>query len=286
MSKKGAKKMKKTKAAKKAAYSSTESESEDEPVTKKGKKGAKKKTGDRFLKKEWWDVKAPGMFTNRKFTKTPVNVSAGKKLSSDSLKGRIFEANLGDLNFSSSQSNKKVQLVVDDASETKTKVCLTNFYGMNTTKDYLCSLIRKWHTLVEAVVDAKTSDGFMLRFFPIAFTKRGKYQLKATTYAQRSQVKQIRKIMGDVIVREVQRTQLKDLVGKLVADVIPANITEKAKKIFPIGNCAIRKVKMIKRPRFDISQLLSIQSDILPSTADTKTVEETPAKEESTNLLK
>ena len=225
------------------------------------------------------------MFTNRKFTKTPVNVSAGKKLSSDALKGRVFEANLGDLNGSSSQANKKIKLVIDDASETKTKVALTNFYGLDTTKDYQCSLIRKWHTLIEAVVDAKTSDGFTLRFFPMALTKRGKYQLKATTYAQRSQIKQIRKIMGDVIQAEVRKTSLKDLVGKLVSDKLPTDITEKAKKIFPIGSCAIRKVKMIKRPRFDISQLLSIQSDIIPSSSETKVVEETQAKDETQNLL-
>ena len=39
----------------------------------KGRKGIKKKTGDRFLKKEWWTIRAPGMFSNRNFTKSPVN---------------------------------------------------------------------------------------------------------------------------------------------------------------------------------------------------------------------
>jgi small subunit ribosomal protein S3Ae len=188
------------------------------------------------------------MFANKKFTKTPVNVSAGKVLSSDRLKGRVFEANLGDLN-NGTGAYKKIKLIIDDASENK--LALTNFYGMDTTRDHLNSLIRKWHTLIEAVVDAKTSDGFLLRFFPIAFTARNKHQLKATTYAQRSQVKQIRKKMVDVITREVSRTTLKDLVVKLINEKIPLEITNQAKKIFPIQNCIIRKVKTIKRPRFD-----------------------------------
>ena len=235
------------------------------------------------MKKEWWDIKAPGMFINRKFTKSPVNVSAGKKLSSDTLKGRVFEVNLADLNGQGALAYKKIKLIIDDASETKNRTALTNFYGMDTTKDHLCSLIRKWHTLIEATVDAKTSDGFLLRFFPIAFTQRGKHQLKATTYAQRSQVKQIRKKMVEVITKEVTKTTLKDLVVKLIQEKIPTDITAQAKKIFPISNCIIRKVKTLKRPRFDITQLLSIQSDLIVGTEAEKKEETVPA---SANLLK
>jgi len=223
------------------------------------------------------------MFVNRKFTKTPVNVSAGKKLSSDTLKGRVFEINLADLN-SGASSYKKIRLIIDDASEAKNRTALTNFHGMDTTRDHLCSLIRKWHTLIEAVVDAKTSDGFVLRFFPIAFTQRGKHQLKATTYAQRSQVKQVRKKMAEVITKEVSKTSLKDLVSKLITEKIPTEITTQAKKVFPITNCIIRKVKTMKRPRFDITQLLSIQSDLIGTTGNTDTT--TEKKEESENLVK
>merc|ERR1711976_65558 len=83
----------------------------------KGRKGHKKKVGDRFLKKEWWDIKAPGMFINRKFTKSPVNVSAGKKLSSDAMKARVYEVNLGDLNGQGALTYKKIKLIVDDSTE-------------------------------------------------------------------------------------------------------------------------------------------------------------------------
>ena len=64
------------------------------------------------------------------------------------------------------------------------------------------------------LIDAKTNDGFVLRFFPIAFTQRNKFQLKATTYAQRSQIKQIRRRMVEVITKEVSKSSLKDIVVK------------------------------------------------------------------------
>jgi len=206
-------------------------------------------SGERFLKKEWWKIRAPGMFTERNFTISPVNVTAGEKFSHDAMKGRVYTVSLGDLNQFS--SHKKIKLVVDDEMEKGSKIALTNFYGMDTTRDHLCSLIRKWHTLIDCFVDAKTSDGFLMRFFVTASTKKAKKQQKATSYAQRSQIKQIRKIMSQTIIKEVKKTPLKDLVPKLIGETIPEDITKKAKKIFPIQNCIVRKVKSIKRPKFD-----------------------------------
>ncbi len=189
------------------------------------------------------------MFTNRKFTKSPVNVSAGKKLSSDTIKGRVYECNLGDLN--GNLAYKKIKLIVEDTSSSENRTALTNFYGLDTTKDHLCSLIRKWHTLIETFVDAKTSDGFLLRFFPIAFTARNKRQLRATTYAQVSQVKLIRQKMREIVTKFVKRNTLKEVVNSLIVEKFTHEMTAEAKKIFPIQNCIIRKVKTIKRPRFD-----------------------------------
>ncbi|MFO0515236.1 MAG: eS1 family ribosomal protein [bacterium] len=206
-------------------------------------------SGERFLKKEWWKIRAPGMFSERDFTISPVNVTAGEKFSHEAIKGRVYTVSLGDLN--QTNPHKKIKLIVDEEAEKGSKVALTNFYGIDTTRDHLCSLIRKWHTLIDCFVDAKTSDGFLLRLFITCSTKKAKRQQKATSYAQQSQIKQIRKIMSTVIVKEVKKSTLKELVPKLMTDVISEDITKKAKKIFPVQNTIIRKVKTIKRPRFD-----------------------------------
>ena len=51
---------------------------------------------------------------------------------------------------------------------------------MDFTTDKLRSLVRKWQTLIEAHVEVKTTDGYMLRMFCIGFTKKRAGQVNAT----------------------------------------------------------------------------------------------------------
>merc|ERR1711908_169509 len=88
------------------------------------------------------------------------------------------------------------------------------FYGMNFTTDKLRSMVRKWQSLIEAWVDVKTTDGYVMRLFCIGFTKKRQNQLKKTCYADSSQQKLIRKKMRDIMVRESTSCELKELVNK------------------------------------------------------------------------
>merc|ERR1712228_1167393 len=147
------------------------------------------KTGETFLKKEWYDIKAPSMFGVRSCGKTLVSKTQGTKIAAEGLKGRVLELNLADLNGDEDQSFKKVKLCID---EVQGRNCLTDFRGMTLTRDKLCSLIRKWQTLIEAHVDAKTTDGYVVRLFVIAFTKRRQDQVATNCYAQSAQIRKIR----------------------------------------------------------------------------------------------
>lgn len=199
------------------------------------------------------------MFAERDFTISPVNVTQGERLSSDQMKGRVYTVSLGDL--SHINPHKKIKLIVDEEQDKGSKVALTNFYGMDTTRDHLMGLIKKWHTLIDCFVDAKTSDGFLLRMFVFACTKKKRGQQKATCYAQQNQLKQIRKIISAIITKEVKKCSLKELIPKLLLNDLTDEITTKTSKIFPLQNVLIRKVKTIKRPRFDISQLLNMHTE-------------------------
>ena len=75
--------------------------------------------------------------------------------------------------------------------------------------------VRKWQSLIEAHVDVKTTDGYVLRMFCVAFTKKRQNQMKKTCYAQSAQIRQIRKKMVEIMKREAESDDLKSLVAKL-----------------------------------------------------------------------
>jgi len=229
-------------------------------LAKGGKKGAKKKIIDPFTRKEWYDIKAPSMFKQRDVGKTLVNRTQGTRIASDGLKGRVYEVSLGDLQAETDAERnfRKFKLVCEDVQG---KNCLTNFYGMDLTTDKLKSMVKKWQTLIEAFIDVKTTDGYLVRVFCIGFTKKQGESTQKTCYAQSQQVRRIRKKMQDTISREVSSSDLKGLVNKLIPDSIAVDVAKECQSIYPLYDVHIRKVKIMKRPRFDLHKLMELHSD-------------------------
>jgi len=209
---------------------------------------------DPFARKEWYNIKAPSVFRSRNVGKTPVNKTAGTstaslsallhfvwaglilvihfiELSQDALLGRIVEVSLADLNKDEDQAFRNIKLRIEDVQG---KDVLTNFHGMNFTTDKLRSLVRKWQSLIEAHVDVKTTDGYYLRIFAIAFTKRRPNQQKRTCYAQSAQIRQIRAKMVQIIVRESTTVDLKDLVVKLYVLLRPTSSVSLSISLFTL----------------------------------------------------
>lgn len=229
---------------------------------KLGKKGAKKRRVDPFLKKDWYIIQAPNMFVRRDVGQTLCTRTQGTKIASESLKGRIFEINLADLNSidkpSENDAYRKVKLKCEDVQGNK---LLTNFYGMDLTRDKQCSLIKKWQSLIEARADVKTTDGYTLRMFSIAFTQKRPNQIKKTWYAQAGQIRQIRKKMVDIMTAEASKCDLKELVAKFIPETIGKDIEKECAGIFPLQNCYIRKVKVLQQPKFDILRFMELHGE-------------------------
>ncbi|GJQ12216.1 hypothetical protein GpartN1_g4007.t1 [Galdieria partita] len=228
-------------------------------LSKKGK-GVKKRLTDPFLRKEWYDIKAPAMFSQRQVGKTLVTKTTGTKIASDSLKGRVYDVCLADLSSNKDESlaYRKIRLRCE---EVEGRNCLTNFYGMDFARDKLCGLIRKWQSLIEAHVDVKTTDGYLLRLFCIGFTKRRKGQVRKTCYAQTSKIRAIRKKMMEIMTREASSCDLKELVHKFIPETIGSDIEKACSSIFPLQNVHIRKVKMLRAPRLDIAKLMELHTE-------------------------
>nr|ADI50268.1 S3a protein [Antheraea pernyi] len=229
-------------------------------LSKGGKKGVKKKIVDPFTRKDWYDVKAPSMFTKRQVGTTLVNRTQGTKIASEGLKGRVFEVSLADLQADSDaeRSFRKFRLIAEDVQG---RNVLCNFHGMDLTTDKLRWMVKKWQTLIEANIDVKTTDGYLLRVFCIGFTNKDTLSQRKTCYAQHTQVRAIRKKMCEIITRDVTSSELREVVNKLIPDSIAKDIEKACHGIYPLRDVCIRKVKVLKRPRFEISKLMELHGE-------------------------
>ncbi|PRD26397.1 UNVERIFIED_CONTAM: 40S ribosomal protein S3a [Trichonephila clavipes] len=184
-------------------------------LIKGGKKGMKKKVIDPFSRKDWYDVKAPAMFSVQNIGKTLVNRTQGT-IYTYGLKGHVFEVSLADLQ-NDEIAFRKFRLI---AEEVQGKNVLTNFYGMNLTTDKVRSMVKKWQTLIEACVE-------MLKLLMViyyecsALVSRRECPLKSKRHAMHNIHKHIRKRMTEILVKEVvSSSDLKEVVNKLIPDSI------------------------------------------------------------------
>lgn len=75
-----------------------------------------------------------------------------------------------------------------------------------------------------------------------------------------------------IIMTEITKNSLKDLSKKLLTDKINKNIAKDCSKIFSLENVLIRKAKVLKKPKFDLTKLMELYQDkparVNPETAN------------------
>ena len=147
---------------------------------------------------------------------------------------------------------RKIKLIVDNIEANR---AITSFYGLDTTRDELSSLIKKRKTLIESVQDVKSVDGYVLRVFTVCFTKESPQQKRKTNYAMSSQQKQIRKKITEIISKEVTKANATEVYNLFTSDIIEKKIAKEVSHVYPVTNVRVRKVKVIQRPKIDSSKL-------------------------------
>merc|ERR1740138_574191 len=89
----------------------------------------------------------------------------------------------------------------------------------------------------------------------------------------------LRKKMTDIMREEASKCELKELVLKFIPEFIGQEIEKACHGIFPLQNVFIRKVKMLKKPKFDLTKLMEMYGDGAEDTGKAVAATETPAVE-------
>jgi len=64
--------------------------------------------------------------------------------------------------------------------------------------------------------------------------------------------------MSEIMVKEASSCDLKELVAKFIPEAIGREIEKATQGIYPLQNVFIRKVKILKAPKFDLGKLMEV----------------------------
>ena len=191
------------------------------------KKGQRKLDG--WKSKEWYNIEAPA-YLNR--------VIVGTTMAGDPslLVGRNVETTVGELTNDMTKNNTKVILRVNNVVG---DIATTDLMGHELTTDYVRSIVKRQTSRIDANVDVRTKDGFVIRVKPTCFTIKR---------ARSSQMQAIREMMVDIVKKRASETDFETFMQEAILGRLSAAIYRQAKFIYPLRRVEIRKTQVEAMP--------------------------------------
>jgi small subunit ribosomal protein S3Ae len=184
---------------------------------------------DGWKSKEWYNIEAP-VYLNRAVVGTTM---AGDP---SLLLGRNVETTVGELTNDMTKNNTKVVLRI---SNVVGDTAATDLMGHELTTDYIRSIVKRQTSRIDANVEVKTKDGYIIRVKPTCFTIKR---------ARSSQMKAIRELMVEIVKRRAAESDFETFMQEAILGRLSAAIYRQAKFIYPLRRVEIRKTEVEKMP--------------------------------------
>jgi len=218
-------------------------------------KTSKKVKQDSFLRKEWRHVMVPGYFSGKRDIGVTVsNKIARGKVPLDYLAGRVWEVSHADITKDMSHSYRIFKYKSIAAGDE----VYTQFAGMRMAHDKVDSILRKYRTMVEAQVDVKTVDGFILRVFSMCYTKKLANNKSNHAYATQAECRAIRDAMIKCMTEAIESNTIEAISKDIVDEKIENQIVEACRTIKQVEGVYVTKIKVIKAPALTAEQIKAL----------------------------
>jgi len=193
------------------------------------KKGGKVR--DKWRDKRWVTVHAPKVFGNQAIAYIPIT-------DEEHSKGRVIECTLFDLWHTDPQQHAiKLYFQIESIDG---EDAYTYFKGHEYAREFLKSLVRKGTSMVNFIKDYTTSDGYTFRIYVVAFTQK---RINA------SKKHDIRKVMDDVLSKEVPNLNVDQFIQAVVGPKLNADIHNRVKDIVSVRFVAVWKTKLLGKAK-------------------------------------
>lgn len=184
---------------------------------------------DGWKSKEWYNIEAPA-YLNRAIVG---NTMAGDP---SLLVGRNIETTVGELTNDMTKNNTKVILRINNVVG---DVATTDLMGHELTTDYIRSIVKRQTSRIDANIDVKTKDGYVIRVKPTCFTIKR---------ARSSQIKAIREMMVNIVAKRASEADFETFMQEAILGRLSAAIYRQAKFIYPLRRVEIRKTQVEAAP--------------------------------------
>ncbi len=184
---------------------------------------------DGWKSKEWFNIEAP-VYLNRSIVG---NTMAGDP---SLLLGRNVETTVGELTNDMTKNNTKVILRINNVVG---DIATTDLMGHELTTDYVRSIVKRQTSRIDANIEVKTKDGYVIRVKPTCFTIKR---------ARSSQIKAIREVMIEIVKRRAAESDFETFMQEAILGRLSAAIYRQAKFIYPLRRVEIRKTQVEVMP--------------------------------------
>ncbi len=186
------------------------------------------KVGKWHLKK-WYVVHAPPLFNLVEIGEVPAD-------DPNKLLNRTVEITLFDITRDLSHLHIKLKFQIHHVEDER---AYTRFKGLELTRDYVKSLIRRGSSLIQLIQDLHTKDDAHLRVTVIALTP---------TRCKSSQKRAIRKLFMNWLDEFARNNTFDNFIRAAVFGEIQVNLHAIGKKIYPLRKVEVYKIKVLKYP--------------------------------------
>jgi len=183
----------------------------------------------KWMIKKWFTVYSPALFNGIEIGEVPANEPSY-------LVGRTIEITLFDITKDLSHLHIKLRFQIDRVEGDK---AYTRFKGMELTRDYIKSLIRRGSSLIQLIQDINTTDNAVLRVTILAMTP---------TRCKTSQKKAIRKSFVNALTELSNKLDFNGFIKAAVYGDISNQLFAVGKKIYPLRKVEVFKIKILRYP--------------------------------------
>ena len=215
---------------------------------------------DKWKSKRWYRIIAPDMFEGAIVGETPAS-------SPELLLGRVSEVSLQDLVGDFSKVHIKVLLKINGVRGGE---CISRYVGHDMTTDYVRRLTRRRRSKVDAVMDVKTKEGYVVRIKTLSITdKRVNTSIKSS----------LRTRQEEIVRNEAAKSTLSALVQKMLFGKLAMDMKKQCKDIYPLKRVEIRKSEVLVIPSDEDIELKIVTDKELEAEEEKKSPEEKTEEE-------